>query len=678
MKSARDSLQRVFEQRAIPMQNLATMQKAILNNCADILRGYQHDPAGAHLMLHKDHDVSDHTARIKKRLVLIDKMLAGYLSTNFMSDEEKNLATDLEKTYQAWNGYFNEAYADLKSATYTQEVLSRFLKANDNELDIINEIFDGLIGLQGRIAKEEYATAEAVFNRNQVIYLGLLVIGVVGVFGAVVTTIRYISKALNEAGRVAEAIANGDLSINIEEAGQDELGEFVSKLKRMQQNLIVLVGDISAMVRAAEQGDLSRRVDVESKQGFGKEIGDALNQLMKITDTSLQDICRISGALAVGDLSQTVDADYPGTFGQAATAVNATVSALHQVLDEVRDVVNASSQGDFSHIIDADRKQGYAKTLAELLNSLSVTANEALSDISTVAKALAEGDLTQQVENTYPGLFGETAKGINITAANLRNLLGHVVSTVNDITLDAEKISGGNRDLSRHAEKQASSLVITTASMERITSMAQQNAQSANQANQLAQVASDIAINGGGVVQALVGTMSQIQDSSKKIAAIISVIDQIAFQTNILALNAAVEAARAMQHGRGFAVVASEVRLLAQRSALAAKEISLLISDSAQKVERGTLQTQETGLAMDNILQSIASVTAIANNISKASLEQSAGIVQVNQAVTEIDKTTQQNMVLVNQAAAAADSLAIQAQQLQQQVGSFKLGTINS
>ena len=673
MKSSRDSLARVFEQRAIPMQNLAAMQKAILNNCADILRGYQHDPAGAQLALHKEHEVSDHTARIKKRLTLIDKLLSGYLATSGKLDEEKNLAADLEKTYQAWNPVFSAAYADLKSEAYSPAVLAAFLKANDNELDILNETFDGLIGLQGRIAKEEYETAEAVFNRNQAIFAGLLIIGVVGVFGMVFVTIRYISKALHEAGHVAEAIANGDLSIQIEESGQDEIGEFVSKLKRMQNNLITLVSDISGIVQAAEQGDLSRRIETADKQGFGKDIGQALNQLMETTDTSLQDICRISGALAAGDLSQHVEAHYPGTFGQTAVAINATVTALNHVIDEVREVVNASSQGNFSQRLDAEHKQGYAKTLAELLNSLSITAHEALSDISHVAKALAEGDLTQKVEHIYPGLFGETAQGINITADNLRDVISHVVATVNDITLDAQKIASGNQDLAHHAEEQATSLVVTAASMERITAMAQQNAQSANQANELAQVASKMTINGGGVVSALVETMSQVQVSSKKIASIISVIDQIAFQTNILALNAAVEAARAKEHGRGFAVVASEVRLLAQRSAQAAKEISLLIFESAQKVEQGTLQTEEAGEAMANILKSIASVAAIATNISKASLEQTAGIVEVNQAVMEIDKTTQQNTVLVDAAAATAKSLEIQAQQLQQQVASFKL-----
>ena len=673
LKSSRDSLARVFEERAIPMQNLAAVQKAILNNCADVLRGYQHDPKSGQLALHKEHDVTDHTARIKKRLTLIDKMLTAYMASTTMTVEEKNLVADLDSTYRNWHDIFNEAYNDLKAGAYNHEVLAKFLRANDNELDILNEIFDGLIGLQGRIAKEEYETAEHIFNRNQFIFIGLLVVGVVGVFGTVVLTIRHISKSINEASRVAEAISQGDLSIVIESDAQDELGEFMRKLGLMQDNLNVLVNDISRMVRAAERGDFSRRINIEQQQGFGKDIGETLNRLMELTETSLHDIYRIARALAVGDLSQKVETEYPGTFGETAVAVNATVSALDQVLDEVRHVVNASSQGDFSQLMDADSKQGFAKTLAELLNSLCLTANEALSDISYVARSLAEGDLTQKVDRSYPGLFGETANGINVTADNLRGVISSVVSAVNDITLDAEKISASNHDLSHHAEEQAMSLLATVASMERITARAQENAESAEQANYLAKVSADIAINGGCVVKTLVATMLQIQESSKKISAIINVIDQIAFQTNILALNAAVEAARAKEHGKGFAVVASEVRLLAQRSAQAAKEIASLISDSGKKVQQGTLQTKDAGLAMDNILASIASVTAIADNISKASLEQSAGIVEVNKSVSEIDQTTYHNKQLVNETAAAAASLAAQALQLQQQVANFKL-----
>lgn len=231
----------------------------------------------------------------------------------------------------------------------------------------------------------------------------------------------------------------------------------------------------------------------------------------------------------------------------------------------------------------------------------------------------------------------------------------------------------GNMDLSSRTEQQASSLEEAASSMEELTSTVKQNADNARQANQLAASASDIALKGGSVVAQVVETMSAIDGSSKKVVEIISVIDGIAFQTNILALNAAVEAARAGEQGRGFAVVASEVRSLAQRSAAAAKEIKSLIGDSVEKVDAGRKLVAEAGSTMGDVVESVKRVTDIMAEISAASQEQSAGIEQVNQAVSQMDQVTQQNAALVEEAAAAADSLHNQAQSLTQAVSVFRL-----
>jgi len=228
-------------------------------------------------------------------------------------------------------------------------------------------------------------------------------------------------------------------------------------------------------------------------------------------------------------------------------------------------------------------------------------------------------------------------------------------------------------DLSSRTEEQASSLEETAASMEELTGTVKQNADNAHQANQLAVSASEVAIKGGAVVSQVVDTMASINDSSKKIVDIISVIDSIAFQTNILALNAAVEAARAGEQGRGFAVVASEVRSLAQRSAAAAKEIKALIGDSVDKVGVGSKLVSEAGSTMDEVVASVRRMTDIMGEITAASQQQSAGIEQVNQAITQMDQVTQQNAALVEQAAAAADSLRDQARNLSQVVDVFRL-----
>jgi len=295
-----------------------------------------------------------------------------------------------------------------------------------------------------------------------------------------------------------------------------------------------------------------------------------------------------------------------------------------------------------------------------------------LNEAVEIANAVAGGDLTSRIEPKSNDETGQLLQALKSMNANLVDLVGKVRMSADSITTGTGEIAAGNSDLSQRTEEQASSLEETASSMEELTSTVKQNAENAKQANQLAISASDIAVKGGGVVGEVVATMSSINDSSKKIVDIISVIDGIAFQTNILALNAAVEAARAGEQGRGFAVVATEVRNLAQRSAAAAKEIKVLISDSVEKVGNGTKLVDEAGKTMEEIVTSIKRVTDIMSEITAASQEQSAGIEQVNQAITQMDEVTQQNAALVEEAAAAAESLEEQAQNLVSAVAVFR------
>ncbi|MER0215419.1 MAG: HAMP domain-containing protein [Nitrosomonas sp.] len=296
-----------------------------------------------------------------------------------------------------------------------------------------------------------------------------------------------------------------------------------------------------------------------------------------------------------------------------------------------------------------------------------------LNEAITVANAVASGDLTSRIEVNSTNETGRLLQALRTMNDSLVDLVGKVRMGTDQISTVSGEIASGNSDLSQRTEEQASSLEETASSMEELTSTVKQNADNARQANQLATGASEVAMKGGAVIGQVVQTMSSINDSSKKIVDIISVIDGIAFQTNILALNAAVEAARAGEQGRGFAVVATEVRTLAQRSAAAAKEIKELISDSVVKVENGTRLVDEAGATMDEIVGAVKRVTDIMSEISAASQEQSSGIEQVNQAVTQMDEVTQQNAALVEEAAAAAESMQEQAQALTQAVSTFKL-----
>ena len=291
------------------------------------------------------------------------------------------------------------------------------------------------------------------------------------------------------------------------------------------------------------------------------------------------------------------------------------------------------------------------------------------------AEQIAAGDLTFEIGIEAEGK-DETAQLLQALSGmkdNLAAIVGGVRGNADGVATASAQIAQGNQDLSQRTEEQASALEETAASMEELSSTVKQNADNARQANQLALSASGVAVKGGEVVGQVVDTMKGINDSSKKIADIISVIDGIAFQTNILALNAAVEAARAGEQGRGFAVVASEVRNLAGRSAEAAKEIKSLITASVERVEQGTTLVDQAGVTMSEVVASIKRVTDIMGEISAASSEQSAGVAQVGEAVSQMDQATQQNAALVEESAAAAESLKGQAQQLVQAVAVFKL-----
>lgn len=296
-----------------------------------------------------------------------------------------------------------------------------------------------------------------------------------------------------------------------------------------------------------------------------------------------------------------------------------------------------------------------------------------LNSAIDIARTVASGDLTTKIHVVSKDETGQLMLALKEMNENLMRIVTQVRNGTDAIATGSNQIAAGNLDLSSRTEQQASALEETASSMEEITSTVKQNADNAKQANQLATSASDIAVKGGNVVSQVVTTMGSINDASKKIVDIIAVIDGIAFQTNILALNAAVEAARAGEQGRGFAVVAAEVRNLAQRSASAAKEIKELIGTSVERVDAGGRLVAQAGTTMDEIVESVKRVTDIMAEIAFASQEQSAGIEQVNQAISQMDEVTQQNAALVEEAAAAAASLQHQADQLAQTVGSFKL-----
>jgi len=421
-----------------------------------------------------------------------------------------------------------------------------------------------------------------------------------------------------------------------------------------------------------------------------KIIDAALTSLEKLNDTAEEKalLAKLQAARAVYSTSFLKVADMVESDDKdnAAALMNSeTFPALDSLLDLTAQMVAvhraAITEGSKQVATDIDfsRMMMVAMGVVALLLSAALayaithSITGPLNEAVDIAKSVADGDLTTRIEVSSEDETGELLLALKHMNESLSRTVGDVRRSTGTIATASGQIAAGNLDLSGRTESQASSLEETASSMEELTSTVKQNADNARQANQLVISAQSVAVRGGSVVAQVVDTMGSIKESSRKIVDIIGVIDGIAFQTNILALNAAVEAARAGEQGRGFAVVATEVRNLAQRSATAAKEIKGLIDDSVQKVDGGSALVDEAGQTMELIVTSVKQVADIMAEITSASQEQSMGIEQVNEAITQMDEMTQQNAALVEQAAAAAQSMLDEAGVLTQSVSIFKL-----
>jgi len=430
--------------------------------------------------------------------------------------------------------------------------------------------------------------------------------------------------------------------------------------------------EVTQVMRALGDGDFE--VQIQQYPGKKAEINKNLDRLKGKLKGAVESVKWVTNEHAQGNIDMSLHAHlFKGGFSELATAVNAIVAGQLELTEKALACVKAFGEGDFDAPLETfPGKKVFVNEAIEQVRAHLKALNE---DAQLLADAAREGRVTVRADaDRHQGDYRKIVNGMNETLEMIVSPIVTVQQSVETINTAAKEIAQGNADLSRRTEDQAASLEKTAASMEELSSTVKQNADNAKQANQLASAASGVAVKGGVAVSAVVNTMAQINESAKKIEDIISVIDGIAFQTNILALNAAVEAARAGEQGRGFAVVAGEVRNLAQRSASAAKEIKELITNSVNKTAEGTKQVETAGETMQEIVSSVKRVSDIIGEISAASQEQSAGIEQVNEAIMKMDDVTQQNTALVEEAAAAAESMMEQADELMNAISVFQLG----
>ncbi|WP_422348010.1 methyl-accepting chemotaxis protein [Stenotrophomonas sp. DR009] len=519
-------------------------------------------------------------------------------------------------------------------------------------------------------SREEYRSTESWTGTLSIVF-GVMSL-LLGALAAWAIT-RSLTRPLEGAVKLADGIASGRLDSVIDASGNDEVTQLLRSMQRMQAQLQAVMAAQGELARQHDAGSLSYRMDESAFPGdYGRMVHET-NALVGSHVLVQNRLIEVMKHYARGDLSVDMD-PLPGEKAAITQAMDETKSSLSAINSEIRRLATAAAAGDFSLRGDEDRFAYDFRDMVAGLNRLMQTTDENLVQVSTLLQAISRGDLTVRMQGDFHGVFARMRDDCNATVDQLKQIVGRIQSSASSINLAAGEIASGNTDLSRRTEQQAANLEETAASMEELTSTVKQNAEHARQANQLAIGAHGVASQGGEVVGQVVTTMSAIEAASKKIAEIISVIDGIAFQTNILALNAAVEAARAGEQGRGFAVVASEVRTLAQRSAGAAKEIKGLIEDSVGKVADGSALVRQARTTMGEIVASVQRVTDIMADISAASQEQSSGIEQVNQAVVQMDETTQQNAALVEEASAAARSMEEQANLLAEAVSVFRTG----
>ncbi len=474
------------------------------------------------------------------------------------------------------------------------------------------------------------------------------------------------STEIKIGGRVMQVIANPVINPQGERLGTVvEWADLTAQRNAEHQ--------IQNAIAQAAAGNLGTRLDAAAFDGFLKTIAEGVNTMLDALVGPLSIAAEQLKLIADGKIPQPIEADFKGDFSAIKDNLNTCAKVLKVLLDDATRLADAAVAGQLDERADLNQHWGdFRRIVAGMNNTLDAIATP-VSEIKEAMTGLAAGDLQREIASESRGEFAVLRDAVNSCVVTLREMVQKIRAAALSIGTSAEEIAKGNQDLSSRTEEQASSLQTTASAMEELTGTVKQNADNAKQANQLAVGAREEAQQGGEVVAQAVQAMGQINESSKRIADIIGVIDEIAFQTNLLALNAAVEAARAGEHGRGFAVVASEVRNLAQRSAVAAKEIKVLIKDSVSKVEDGARLVDASGATLTGIVSAVKKVSDIVGEIAAASAEQSVGIEQVNKSIMQMEQVTQQNAALVEESAAASESMDDEAQGLGKLIDFFKV-----
>ena len=612
---------------------------------------------------------ADYTKRMSDTRSVVEDQYK-LLNTLSLSASEKDLLDIISNKMEA----YLDSNASIQSALKIGDVAQAQNISDTQSRPQRRDLFEAL---------KEFNTHEAQALAMQVeqsqsnyttnIWLIVAVLGGILLVSVVLSTFiaKLISRPVQQAVQAAVAVSNGDFSIALNSERKDEVGNLIRAMGSMSSIIQNVIASQRTMDEQHRNGMTSYRIDGAQYQGAFKDLVEAANSLVDNHIEIKMTMVAVLERYAQGDFAPRMR-NLPNEQAKITNAMETARENLLAINGDIQRLVQAASNGDFTARGDTSRYNNDFRVMVENLNSLMSKTESNLQDIAVVLNAVAQGDLTVQMNGTYHGVFERMQSDANQTVAQLLDIVTSIQEASQSISTAASEISVGNNELSARTEQQAANLEETAASMEELTSTVRQNADNAVSANTGAGSAYAVAENGQRAVGDVVEVMQKIERSAFEMRDIVGVIDRLTFQTNILSLNAAVEAARAGDSGKGFAVVAGEIRALAQSSAQSAKDIRTLIDTSTALITQGAKNAHNAGNTIDEVRTAVGQVREKMEEISLASREQSAGIEQVNTTVVAMDEVTQQNAAMVEEAAAAARSLEEQSQILLRSVGVFK------
>ena len=621
---------------------------------------------------------ADNPEEIKKNLDLITQARSGVQSNvdllikTILTEEGKALIEEFAQTRKVYTPYIDKV-VELAGADKDDEAEQLLYGEMAGARDAEQTMVDKLVDLKESQAKEMAGENAATANSSTVVMtiacvLGALFAILLGLFLSAI-----ICKPLGKMVKAADALAAGNVDVDLNINSNDEVGILVKSMEKIVQSIRELVAEADMLTNAAVEGRLNTRGNTDRFKGSYKDIVLGVNKTLDAVIGPLNVAANYVYKISKGDIPVKITDSYNGDFNELKINLNTCIDAVNALVADANMLSVAAVEGRLATRADASKHNGDFKKIVQGVDDTLDSVIGPVKDATAILAEMAKGNLNVNVDGDYKGDHALIKNALNNTIATLNDVLNEINTASEQVAAGSAQVSDSSQALSQGSTEQASSIEELTASISEITQQTKKNATNANQANELAVNAKDNAVQGNKQMQGMLKAMEEINESSVNISKIIKTIDDIAFQTNILALNAAVEAARAGQHGKGFAVVAEEVRNLAAKSANAAKETTALIEGSIKKAEVGTKIAQDTAEALGKIVDGISKAANLVGDIAIASNEQAIGIQQINQGIEQVSDVVQSNSATAEESASASEELSSQADILKDMVAKFTL-----